>query len=40
MNKSIVAISLLVSSAAYAVDGYQDIYIDRERDVVIGYRKN
>lgn len=35
MKKIIVAISLIVSSAAYAVEGYKDIYIDRERDIVI-----
>lgn len=35
MKRIIVAISLLVSSAVYAVEGYKDIYIDRERDIVI-----
>ncbi len=35
MKKIIVAISFLVSSATYAVEGYKDIYIDRERDIVI-----
>ena len=35
MKRIIVAIGLLVSSATFAVDGYKDIYIDRERDIVI-----
>lgn len=35
MKKIIIAISLLFSSAAYAIEGYEDIYIDRERDIII-----
>ncbi|MEH6347565.1 MAG: hypothetical protein V7785_20890, partial [Bermanella sp.] len=35
MTKFIVAISLFISSVTYAVEGYKDIYIDRERDIVI-----
>ena len=35
MPKFIVAISLLISSVTYAVEGYKDIYIDREQDIII-----
>jgi len=35
MKKITIAISLLVSSVTYAVEGYKDIYIDRERDIII-----
>ncbi len=39
MKKSILAITilstLLMGSSAYAVEGYNDIYIDREKDIVI-----
>jgi len=35
MKSIIVVISILVSSASYAVEGYKDIYIDREQDIFI-----
>ena len=39
MNKTIVSTTLLISLLfgleAYAVDGYNDVYIDREQDIVI-----
>lgn len=35
MKKIITAISLLISSVSLAVEGYKDIYIDREQDIII-----
>ncbi len=35
MKKIITVVCLLIGSTAYAVQGYNDIYIDREQDIVI-----
>ena len=35
MKRIIAVLSLFASSATYAVEGYEDIYIDREQDIII-----
>jgi len=35
MKRIIAVLSLFASSATYAVEGYEDVYIDREQDIII-----